>query len=103
MKKLAALILALCLMLSMCVSASAVLPPELVITATPETRVSDLMERNPIVARVDDDQEVVAERIRRDDFIAADPRRRGPPGRHRHRRRCNGRGPGRGQCGGRAE
>ena len=37
MKKLAALILALCLMLSMCVSASAVLPPELVITATPET------------------------------------------------------------------
>ena len=37
MKKLAALILALCLMLSRCGSASAVLPPELVITATPET------------------------------------------------------------------
>ena len=40
------------------------------ITATPDTRVSELMERNPIVARVGDDQEVVAERIRRYDFIA---------------------------------
>lgn len=40
------------------------------ITAAPETRVSELMQANPIVARVGDDQEVVAERIRRYDFIA---------------------------------
>ena len=37
MKKLVALVLSLCLMLSLCVSASAVLPPDLVIKATPET------------------------------------------------------------------
>jgi len=40
------------------------------ITAAPDTQVSELMVANPIVARVDDDQEVIADLISRYDFIA---------------------------------
>jgi magnesium transporter len=40
------------------------------ITAAPDVRVDELMEPNPVVAYVDDDQEAVAEKIARYDFIA---------------------------------
>lgn len=40
------------------------------ITAAPDARVEQLMETNPVVAYVDDDQEAVAEKIARYDFIA---------------------------------
>jgi magnesium transporter len=40
------------------------------ITAKPDARVAELMETSPIVAYVDDDQEAVADKIARYDFIA---------------------------------
>ncbi len=40
------------------------------ITAKPDARVEELMEANPVVAYVDDDQESVADKIARYDFIA---------------------------------
>jgi magnesium transporter len=40
------------------------------ITAAPDERVSELMETSPVVAYVDDDQQVVADKISRYDFIA---------------------------------
>ena len=40
------------------------------ITAKPGARVEELMETNPVVAHVDDDQESVADKIARYDFIA---------------------------------
>jgi magnesium transporter len=40
------------------------------ITAMPDARVEQLMETNPVVAYVDDDQEAVADKIARYDFIA---------------------------------
>lgn len=46
MKKLVALALALCMMLSLCVSASAALDPTLVITATPETYANTDLSRD---------------------------------------------------------
>ncbi len=40
------------------------------ILATPDTRLADMMHRNPVTAWVDDDQSTAAEKIARYDFIA---------------------------------